>query len=43
MKFSNELKKKIEIKNVEKMIEQLLDLTTFNTFILNFVLNDYIL
>ena len=25
MKFSNELKKKIELKNVEKMIEQLLD------------------
>ena len=31
MKFSNELKKKIEIKHVEKMIEQLLDLTNYAT------------
>ena len=31
MKFSNELKKKIELKNVEKMIEQLLDLTNYAT------------
>ena len=31
MKFSNELKKKIELKNVEKMIEQLLDLSKYVT------------
>ena len=31
MKFSNELKKKIELKNVEKMIERLLDLSKYVT------------